>query len=91
MMRKFEVEVAQVVIVEFDDTLRPEGIMPDEEWRAQMYNIQTPAELAEHLAYNYVANGIDRLSMLDGFADRQDDEVEYSAPFGPEISYTREL
>lgn len=65
---KFRVTLTQVVTVEFNAS-----IMPDDEWRKQFYgSIRTPSDLAEHIAYNYAANGIERLSELDGFADKKD-------------------
>src|SRR4051812_26320465 len=67
------VTVSKNVTVEFDAS-----IMPDDEWRSHFYNsIHTPANLAEHLAYNYVANDIDKLSSLDGFADKKDSQVRF--------------
>lgn len=56
------------VVVEFD----PDVVKVDDEWRSYYYDsIRTPEDLALHFAYNYVANGIDDVSRLDGFADRQ--------------------
>ena len=65
------VEVTTLVGVTFDDSL-----LPDDEWRSMFYDIKTPNDLAKHLAYNYARNNA-RLSQLDGFADRDDKEVEF--------------
>lgn len=65
---KFHVTVSCRVEVEFNAS-----IMPDDDWRKQFYpSIRRPQDLAEHFAYNAVANGITNLSQLDGFADRND-------------------
>lgn len=78
MLRTFDVEVTGVVRVTFDDTPRPEGIMPDDEWREQMYgHIHTAEDLARFFAYNYAVNSVDRISRIDGFADRLDSEVQF--------------
>ncbi len=71
---KFRVTVSQTVTVEFNAS-----IMPDDDWRKHFYgSIRSPANLAEHLAYNYVANGIEKLSNLDGFADKKDSLCKFS-------------
>ena len=66
MKRRFEVELIGTAVIEFDEEL-----MPDEKWRKHMFPIHTLSELAEHLGYNMVVNGL-RLSSIDGFADRDD-------------------
>lgn len=43
-------------------------------WRDQQYDLATPAEVFEHLAYNVVANNM-TLSRLDGWADLTDDKM----------------
>jgi len=69
----FVLTLSQTVYVEFDAS-----IMPDDDWRKHFYgSIKTPADLAEHLAYNYVANGIEKLSELDGFADKKDSQARF--------------
>ncbi len=73
--RRFIVSVDQVLVIEFDDTEMPEGIVPNDEWRSQMYKIHSPLELAEFFGYNILVNGVDRLTRIDGFADRRDDEL----------------
>lgn len=47
-----------------------------DEWRAQLYNLHTKADVLEHLGYNCVANGCENASMLDGWADLPPDAVE---------------
>ena len=40
----------------------------DDEWRSKFYNLITPQDIAEHIAFNIVVNHLE-LPMLDGFAD----------------------
>ena len=40
----------------------------DDEWRKQMYNLMTPQDVAEHIAYNMIVNDA-KLSQIDGCAD----------------------
>jgi hypothetical protein len=44
-----------------------------EEWRKQAYNLYTRDEVLQHLAYNCLANGVERVNHLDGWADLPDD------------------
>lgn len=61
--------VTTVVKVEFDPS-----IMPDDDWRKQFYkHIKTPRDLAQFFAFNFVANGLEYLSEIDGFANLDDD------------------
>ena len=75
--RKFVVEIPTTVTVEFDSSL-----LPDKEWRETFYNICTLQQLAEHFAYNRIANGIEDISMLDGFADQEESTVKMRVAFG---------
>lgn len=47
----------------------------DDEWRNVLYNLRTPTEIAEHIAYNLVMNNA-RLSQLDGWADMKDTQAK---------------
>lgn len=38
-------------------------------WRDQLYDLQTENEVIEHLAFNAVANSVDDITRLDGWAD----------------------
>lgn len=70
---KFLVSVTKTVEVEFNDS-----VMPDDAWRRQFYSsIRTPADLAEHLAFNYTANGVEKISELDGFVTTPDRFVKF--------------
>ena len=44
-----------------------------DEWRSRAYNLRTKDDVVRHLAYNAIANGIDRANRLDGWADLPDD------------------
>ena len=58
-------------IIEIDDVVIKSV---DENWRSFFYNLTTPQEIAEHIAYNIIVNNA-TLSRLDGFADMKDDFV----------------
>lgn len=40
-----------------------------DEWRRQFFDLQSPEEVAEHLAYNLAQHH--ELKLLDGFADKE--------------------
>lgn len=42
----------------------------DDEWRSYLYDLNTPGEIAEHVANNLIRGA--RLSILDGWADQPD-------------------
>ena len=68
MKKQFDVTFVCKVRVGIDESLTP-----DDEWRSHFYSyIKSLKDVAEHIAYNAVMNGIDKLSRLDGFADRDD-------------------
>lgn len=74
--KTYRVEFSVSVDVAFDPRQMPDGLTPDDDWRAHLYDdIQTPENMAEFLAYNRLANGTDRISRLDGLAD---EECEFS-------------
>ena len=58
-------------IIEIDDVVIKSV---DDEWRSMFYNLTTPREIAEHIAYNIIVNNA-TLTRLDGFADLNDDYV----------------
>ncbi len=66
--RQFKIEFAGTATIELDDQVID---VVDDEWRSSLYNLHTPEEIAEHIAYNFIFN-IDRLSSLDGWADQPD-------------------
>jgi hypothetical protein len=46
----------------------------DDEWRSKLYDLRTPEDIAEHIAYNLVINGIG-LSRMDGWADQPNENA----------------
>ena len=70
--RKFEVAFAFDVIIELDDKVID---VVDDEWRSQLYDLHTPEDIAEHIAFNLVINKW-RLSSLDGWADQPDENAK---------------
>jgi Ser-tRNA(Ala) deacylase AlaX len=64
----------------------------DDEWRASMYNLHTPEEIAAHIASNLVEGS--RLSRLDGWADQPDENariVENNINDELEVNFVKEL
>ena len=41
----------------------------DDDWRAGLYPLHTPADIARHICYNMVENHL-QLSQMDGWADK---------------------
>ncbi|MHA2022729.1 MAG: hypothetical protein ACTSWQ_03610 [Candidatus Thorarchaeota archaeon] len=88
MTRKFivdysiygEEDITQAVI-ELDDEVIDRV---DDEWRAGLYNLNTPEEIAVHICYNMVENRLG-LSSLDGWADLDDSMAKMLE--WPEISF----
>jgi len=75
MKRKFKVHVEcnmsslGYAIVELDQKVID---AVDDDWRHYFYNLVTPEEIAEHIAYNLIVNEV-RLTQLDGWANLSDD------------------
>jgi hypothetical protein len=67
--RRFHVELSCVVEIDAD-VIRA----VNKEWRSKFYDLNTPEEVAQHLAFNLLVNGA-VLSQLDGWADKEDDAV----------------
>jgi len=64
--RKFCVTATIEVELELDDQVID---VVDDEWRAVLYNLNTPEEIAEHIALNLLEGA--SLSQLDGWADQE--------------------
>lgn len=47
----------------------------DDDWRANLYKLYTDQDIAEHIAYNFVANDTKRVQELDGWADQPEDVI----------------
>lgn len=67
--RKFHVAVSCIIEID-SDVIRS----VDKEWRSRFYDLSTPEEVAQHLAFNLLVNCA-HLSQLDGFADKSDGAV----------------
>lgn len=77
-MKTYDVDLEVYVTVALDQRVID---VVDDEWRSMFYDLRTPQEIAEHIAYNMARHG-SRLSHLDGFANLPDDwakltEVEW--------------
>ena len=70
--RKFIVSMNFAVPIELDDHVIE---VVDDEWRKSLYDLHTPEDIAQHIAYNMVVNHA-QLSMLDGWADQPDSNAE---------------
>lgn len=76
-MTAFDVAVGVTVEIEINDEeaiTRVTGPGGDE-WRSYAYNLRTREDVLKHWAFNAVANGVDRVNRLDGWADMADDAV----------------
>ena len=47
----------------------------NQDWKKHFYNLVTVEQIASHIAYNFIVNGVCRVNQLDGFADQPDDIV----------------
>ena len=70
--RSFEVSFEFDAMIELDDNVID---VVDDEWRSQLYDLHTPEDIAEHIAFNLVINN-GKLSSLDGWADQPDDNAK---------------
>ncbi len=66
--RHFEIELTCIAQIELDEAVI--AVVTDE-WRQRFYDLATPREIAEHIAFNLVIRGT-RLSQLDGWGDHLD-------------------
>lgn len=69
--RQFEVTFEGTARIELDDEVIK---VVDDEWRSGLYDLYTPEDIAEHIAYNLVINRR-KLSCLDGWADQPDENA----------------
>ena len=79
MKRRFEVEfsdeygfdVIDTAVIELDQAVID---AVNDDWRDQLYDLNTPEEIAEHIAYNLFVNNVG-LSQLDGWADQPNENA----------------
>ena len=69
--RKFEITVICTAVVELDDSVID---VVDDEWRAALYDLNTPEEIAEHVGINLIRGR--RLCYMDGWADQPDENAK---------------
>lgn len=74
---KYRVRFYGDVTINVQDGNAIDRCINDEDgWRTRMYyDLGTPMEVLGHLAYNCVANGVERANRLDGWADLEDEDV----------------
>ncbi len=70
--RLFEVEFTGMVVLELDDAVID---AVDDDWRKVLYDLQTPEEIADMVAFNLVINGY-KLSGLDGWSNQPDENAK---------------
>lgn len=76
MKHRFEIKFEGTAIIELDDEIIS---VVDDEWRSQLYDLHTPVDIAEHIAYNLVINQVG-LSNLDGWADQENSNAKIISP-----------
>lgn len=69
--RTFDIELHGTATVVIDDAVIA---AVDDDWRSSLYNLHTPEEIARHIAYNLIVNGI-HLSSMDGWADQDNSKA----------------
>ncbi len=69
--RRFVVSIS--LEIDVDESLLA-SVLTDE-WRGRFYDLQSSADVAEHLAFNLLC-GCGSVGKLDGFADQPDDAAE---------------
>lgn len=72
---KFKVTFHVTVELDVDRSVIKEATSAD--WRKSFYDLRTPEEVAEHIAFNAVANDIRDVTALDGFALIDKEKVKY--------------
>jgi hypothetical protein len=70
--RYFRVTFDKTVDLELDDAVIS---VVDTEWRTQLYDLKTPEQIAEHIAYNLLINNL-KLSQQEGWADQPDSNAK---------------
>lgn len=70
--QRFEIELRGTAIIDLDDAVI-EAV--DDEWRGIFYNLHTPEQIAEHIAFNLIVRHAP-LSRLDGWADQPRENAE---------------
>ena len=74
--RVFDIEFSGTATVELDDDVIN---AVDADWRSSLYDLHGAEEIARHVGYNLVINGI-HLSSMDGWADQDNDKARIVGP-----------
>lgn len=72
MPRMFHVRIDGWATIELADEVID---VVDDEWRRYLYHLDTPDEIASHVAYNLLVNR-GSLSQLDGWAEQPDENAK---------------
>lgn len=77
MSRVFAVEMMVYCTITVEDQDVLDRITGDggEEWRSRFYDLHTAEDVAEHLAFNAVTNGVHDVRRLEGWADVESDRA----------------
>jgi hypothetical protein len=86
-MRKFKVEFRGSISIELDERVIN---AVNEEWRSSFYDLNTPEDIAAHIAYNMAFNRLP-LSHLDGWADMPDSKANIGSSMEIDIEDTEEI
>lgn len=75
-----KIKVTYQVTIELDIDEAVIKETTSEDWRRDFYDFRTPSDVAEHVAFNFVANDVREVTGLDGFAHFKKDQVKYGQP-----------
>jgi Ser-tRNA(Ala) deacylase AlaX len=74
--RRFDLELHCRATVEIDDAVIS---AVDDDWRSSLYDLHGAEEIAKHIGYNLIVNGL-HLSSMDGWADQDDSNTQILGP-----------
>lgn len=74
--RQFQLQLECLATIEIDDAVIQ---AVDDDWRSSLYDLHTPEEIARHIGYNLIVNGL-HLSSMDGWADQDNNLVRLIGP-----------
>lgn len=74
--RVFDIEFRGTAAIELDDAVIA---AVDDDWRSTLYNLHGAEEIAKHIGYNLIVNGL-HLSSMDGWADQDDANTRILGP-----------
>ena len=85
--RVFRINLMGSAVIELDDEVIS---VVNDEWRKNFYRLVTVNDIAGHIGYNLIVNGVS-LSQLDGWADQSDEDAILLRPTEWEIDECREM